>query len=692
MNRFLHLLFGVSFMAIVCGPQAQAQILKPDTNILPGVTVCKAALPYVYAGRNYFTPGIHEQHFVGSKGQDSLCVFALNIANNPTKTVRIGACRNVLATTGVKYNGKTYYSTGAYVDTVAGGTNCDTIVTVMVDSYTTYSDTVRLEFCQGATYKGVALTTPGTSLFSTDKLKTKTCQCDSVITTYVTVYPKFYKHDSITVCENSLPYNWRGIKKFYQSKDDTVKMYTTHGCDSIFTIRFTVTPAPATSDRVVVCPDVLKAGYSYGNKTFYHAEIDNVVFKAVNGCDSTVTLTIFEGKDYHIYIDKEVCPSDLPYYYMTETGIDSMSSTGRDTAFFTSVHGCDSIIYLTLRVNNDKTANVTAKICDDELPFRFAGKDIMAAGEYKFVYPTLKGCDSILTLNLTVNQTYITDTAITVCSDMVPFYFYGDTLERSGNYTYPLKTQAGCDSTLRLHFTVNATSMVSDEVTVCENEFPYTYAGKSFPSEGYYTINLKNRFGCDSIIALHINKRVIPSTPVQIYGEDKIGKAGVYVFHIDQVDHFYPITQYQWTIPDGMRIISQNREGDSIWVEISDNIGLSDGDITVYAYNECGQSDVCIKHIKTFILCGVRVYPNPVIRNGEVTIEFNDLIGKNKLRITDVTGRILHQEELTITKNHQEIRIYLGNFASGDYFIRIQTKDMAILKKLVVLKEENSSK
>ena len=173
---------------------------------------------------------------------------------------------------------------------------------------------------------------------------------------------------------------------------------------------------------------------------------------------------------------------------------------------------------------------------------------------------------------------------------------------------------------------------------------------------------------------------------------EKIGKEGVYIYYIDQVDHFYPITQYQWSVPSGWTIVNQNREGDSIWVEIPDNIGLSEGDITVYAFNECGQSDSCLKHIKTYIKCTIRVYPNPVIRNGEVTIEFNDLIGKNKLRITDVTGRILHQEELNITENHEEIRIYLGDFACGDYFIRVQTKDLAILKKLVVLKEENSSR
>lgn len=687
MKKYLHhlLAFVVLTACVSLCPQTKAQ------GVGTNYAICKSALPFNFAGKNYFMAGNYEVHLKNRFGNDSLCRFSLSILNNPTKSVRIGACANILATTGVSYNGKTYKTPGAYVDTVKAASGCDTIVTVMVDKYTTYEDTLYYTVCQGEKFDGKVMSTVGTQLVKTQKLKTTACQCDSTVYTYVTVRPAFHVNDgAVSVCENNLPYNWRGVKNLFGTRDDTLHMYTQNGCDSIITIQFTVTPSFASADYQVVCPKDLQAGYRYGNQVFNKADIYNVVFTAKNGCDSVVTLKINEGKNYQIDIKKEICQNELPFYFPTERGIDSLTATCRDTARFTTVNGCDSVICLTLIVNPAKQIRMLADICDKDLPYRFAGSDLYRSGEYKFNFPTTKGCDSIIVLDLTVNQSYEIDSNITVCSDVLPFLFQGDTLMASGQYDFVYKTVNSCDSILHIHFTVNNTAKEAVEVTVCENAFPYTFANQSFTQEGYYTVVLKTVEGCDSIIALHINKRLIPSAPAEIYGLEKIGKEGTYVFYIDQVDKFYPITQYHWEVPDGWTIVNRNREEDSIWVEIPDNIGLSEGEISVYAYNECGSSRVTVKQIKTYIKCTIRVYPNPVIRDGEVTIEFNDLIGKNVVRITDLTGKILHQETFDITQNHEEVRMPIGNFASGEYFIRVQTKDLAILKKIVVLKEASS--
>ena len=662
---------------------------------MKSVTVCKASLPYIYAGRSFFRADRYEVWFKGSKNQDSVCYFVLNVKDNIEIPVRIGACEDVLYTTGVKYKGKPYFKAGTYMDTLrAKSGECDTILTIQVDSYTTYKDTIRKTYCYGEKVEGVTYNWTGTRLVNTGKYKTHACQCDSIVYTYVTVNPIYRKDDKVTVCESSLPYIWKeGGKNLFGPKKDTVRMYSKNGCDSIFTIDLSVKASPSSSDFRVVCPDDLKKGYKYGNKVFYKAEIDNVVFKAQNGCDSVVTVTIYEGKSYEDYWNREVCYNELPYYFQTESGVHALIGGGRDTARFTTVNGCDSIIYLTLKVNMvGQQPTMYADICDHDLPFRFAGKDIFMSGEYKFTYPSQKGCDSVIVLNLTVNKSYEIDTNISICSDMLPFVYQGDTMNENGLHILNYKTVNACDSIIRVHLTIHNTSKEAVEVTVCENLFPYTFAGQSFPDEGYFTVNLKTIHGCDSIIALHIHKRLIPAKPAGIFGPTKIGKEGVYVFYINQVDSFYPITKYEWTVPDGCTIERTNREEDSIWVNIPDYMGLSDGIITVYAYNECGKSLPDTLRIKTYIKCTIRVYPNPVITNGTLTIEFNDMIGKNMLRITDLTGKILHQEEINVTDNHFEFQLPVNNFSSGEYFVRVQTKEMAILKKIVILKEPTATK
>ena len=661
--------------------------------------VCKAKLPFVYDGRNYFVAGRYEVKLKGSNNQDSGYYFFLSVVDNPRMTKRIGACENVLPTQGVKYNGKTYYKPGAYVDTVRAKNtgDCDTIVTVMVDSYTTYKDTIRKTYCYGEKVDGTTYNWTGTRLIKTENPKTHACQCDSIVYTYVTVNPTYKKDTTVTVCENALPFYWaRADKNLFSTKDDTVRFFTRNGCDSIFIISLSVIHSPSRSVDTIVCPDDLKKGFKYGNKVFYKADIDNVVFKAKNGCDSIVTITIKEAKTYRTYLNKEVCSNTLPYYFLTENGMHTHYATGLDTAHFPALngHGCDSIIYLKLTViTAPQQVEIKDDICDKDLPYRFAGKEFFDnVIDYKFNYPTEKGCDSIINLNVTVNQSYVIDTNITICSDMLPFVFQGDTMNENGIYILKYKTVNACDSIIRVHLTIHNTSKEAVEVTVCENLFPYTFAGQSFPDEGYFTVNLKTIHGCDSIIALHIHKRLIPAKPAGIFGPTKIGKEGVYVFYINQVDSFYPITKYEWTVPDGCTIERTNREEDSIWVNIPDYMGLSDGIITVYAYNECGKSLPDTLRIKTYIKCTIRVYPNPVITNGTLTIEFNDMIGKNMLRITDLTGKILHQEEINVTDNHFEFQLPVNNFSSGEYFVRVQTKEMAILKKIVILKEPTATK
>ena len=519
MKNYLHHLLGIAVLTAIFCTQVSAQALKADTIFLKN-TICSASLPYVYAGHNLFKADYYKFVFKGYKNQDSICFLTLNVVNNPKKTVRIGACEDVLPTKGVTYNGITYYKPGAYQDTVrskSGG--CDTVVTVLVDSYFSYKDTVYRTYCDGEKVNGVTYTyTNGKPyLASTGKYKTYACQCDSIVYTYVTVNKAYHTNDgNVTVCENSLPYNWRGMKNLFTTKDDTVRMYTKNGCDSVFTIRFTVTPSYSSSDHRVVCPDDLKNGYKYGNQVFKQPTIQNVIFKAKNGCDSVVTVKISEGTEYHIPLHKEVCANDLPFYFPTEKGIDSLMGAGRDTARFSTKNGCDSIIYLTLTVNPAKPVMVNADICDKDLPFRFADKDIFNGGTYLFRYKTSKGCDSSITLNLTVNQTYVADTNINICSDMLPFVYQGDTMNTNGVYFLNYKSIHACDSIIRLKLTVYPSYSKPSAWThlyrsVCRGE---TYSQSGFYVETnklptnkhvYKDTNVfKTVNGCDSVVLLQL--------------------------------------------------------------------------------------------------------------------------------------------------------------------------------------------
>lgn len=85
----------------------------------------------------------------------------------------------------------------------------------------------------------------------------------------------------------------------------------------------------------------------------------------------------------------------------TENGF-NVSQEGRHTKTFQSYMGCDSIVALTLTVNPSYNYTIDATINEGET-YSENGFNVSEAGTYVQELQTTSGCDSIITLNLTVN-------------------------------------------------------------------------------------------------------------------------------------------------------------------------------------------------------------------------------------------------------------------------------------------------
>ncbi|MBQ1408998.1 MAG: T9SS type A sorting domain-containing protein, partial [Bacteroidales bacterium] len=71
-------------------------------------------------------------------------------------------------------------------------------------------------------------------------------------------------------------------------------------------------------------------------------------------------------------------------------------------------------------------------------------------------YMTLNhaGCDSVVTLHLTVNHSVTVYDSLTLASEELPYNYYGNTVNIAGDYTFDGTTAEGCDSTTLLHVEV----------------------------------------------------------------------------------------------------------------------------------------------------------------------------------------------------------------------------------------------
>lgn len=141
-------------------------------------------------------------------------------------------------------------------------------------------------------------------------------------------------------------------------------------------------------------------------------------------------------------------------------------------------------------------------------PYTLNGQSYNKTGIYTQTIANAAGCDSVITLNLTIEIiNELVDT--TVCTS---FNLANQTYTTSGNYTATLTTTGGCDSIISLHLTIIGplTTNVSKSICAGQSFDGYTVTGTYIDT--FIAVN-----GCDSIRALQLS--VLPKPSPEL-GED----------------------------------------------------------------------------------------------------------------------------------------------------------------------------
>ncbi|MDR1197791.1 MAG: gliding motility-associated C-terminal domain-containing protein, partial [Prevotellaceae bacterium] len=131
------------------------------------------------------------------------------------------------------------------------------------------------------------------------------------------------------------------------------------------------------------------------------------------------------------------------------------------------------------------------------------------AGNHVFVNSekTVNGCDSITTLFLTVNQSYHDTINASIClNEYYEGYGFSITPFQRGTFTYvhDLTTSLNCDSITTLQLTVNPIYDEYVTARIYEDEF-YRVGNYKYNTPGLHISNLQTAENCDSIINLHLD-------------------------------------------------------------------------------------------------------------------------------------------------------------------------------------------
>jgi hypothetical protein len=255
----------------------------------------------------------------------------------------------------------------------------------------------------------------------------------------------------------------------------------------------------------------LRIGMRIDNTNMFEGDIDEVRCYEQVLSDSLIKA----------HYNEEFCkvPSRVKAYYKLSEGTSSGNNSSKKTATDYSGNSNHGTLYnfalsgsssnwisgANLKGGNTASSLTTFACSTYTAP---SGKTYSFSGTYNDIISNAFGCDSVITIKLTigkVNKAY----AVSGCDSFVSpagIVYYAD-----GSYFEKYQTWRGCDSNIRYQVTIFKSFDTSISVQACDSFVSPGWV--SYTQSGQYTESYKTVNGCDSII--HYNIQI--NHPVSTY-------------------------------------------------------------------------------------------------------------------------------------------------------------------------------
>ena len=192
----------------------------------------------------------------------------------------------------------------------------------------------------------------------------------------------------------------------------------------------------------------------------------SITIPSSTGCDSVVYLDLIINYDSFQTDVQTSCNS-----YTWIDGVTYTSSTNTPTFTLTNQNGCDSIISLNLTIYSSSNSTDFQNACDS-LSWINGQTYYASNNSAQFVTQNIFGCDSIINLDLTVYPSYFNYQFDTICSSELPYTWNGLTYNFGGNQMEILTSINNCDSITSYVLTVNNNPNVSiniGDTSICQD-------------------------------------------------------------------------------------------------------------------------------------------------------------------------------------------------------------------------------
>ena len=328
--------------------------------------------------------------------------------------------------------------------------------------------------------------------------------------------------------------------------------------------------------------------------TVTHAGIYTVVGTDSNGCTGTASVEVVENPAYQIPIEAAICIGES--YTLNGFNVTpELAGTTTHVLNLQTVHGCDSVVTLTLTTNPLPEVSIIGEnsFCAGESTILTASGattyiwnmvesaidiTVIYAGSYTVVGTDANGCTNTASVEVVEKPSYRIPIEAAICANELPYHYVNGEIDTTFDLGTPgfsisnfyLSTFQGCDSTITLALTVypSPVPFITGDMQFCSGEgtsltaiggIEYAWSTGETTDQIYvfegnvYAVTVTDEYGC-----IASTEVVVEEIPSELEQKNVVSKN-----HADGTPYMlvYPQADllYQW-FKNGEQLVGETRQ------------------------------------------------------------------------------------------------------------------------------------